>query len=220
MYSRVYASTRISMYLCIYLCIYIYIRGRRVATSVFGHCWHTFERKGGMLSRQEKSIIHVRKNRYISGSIWYRCFSEKKTKYDTCERVVCLLERKLIFASKSLVFWWLQQTATDCNRLQQTATDCNRKKAHLCVKEPCIPMRKSPTLPPTTSLQQTATERALQFLQRPSHFPVSDLSTCMSIYPCIYLWMCLCIYARMFHACMHLRVYLCICLCKYACMRV
>ena len=42
----------------------------------------------------------------------------------------------------------------DCNRLQQTATDCNRKKAHLCVKEPCIPM----TATDCNRLQQTATD--------------------------------------------------------------
>jgi len=42
----------------------------------------------------------------------------------------------------------------DCNRLQQTATDYNRKKAHLCVKEPCIPM----TATDHDRLQQTATD--------------------------------------------------------------
>jgi len=52
----------------------------------------------------------------------------------------------------------------DCNRLQQTATDYNRKKAHLCVKEPCIPMtatdcnRLQQTAFDCSRLQQTATD--------------------------------------------------------------
>ena len=134
---------------------------------------------------------------YMRGRILHMSFSRKKMKYDTCERVVCFFDRRLIFASKSLVLWWLQQTAIDCNRLQQTVTE-----RRLIFASKRLVFRW---------------ERGLHFLRRPRHFPASDLSICISIYPCIYVCMCLSIYVSMcvcvywcIHVSMHRRVYLCI----------
>ena len=101
-----------------------------------------------MLSQQEKSIIHVRKN-------------TKHVRKHLIDVLFCK-ENNILYMCASSMF--SRMKAHLCVKepcIPMTATDCNRKKAHLCVKEPCIPMRKSPTLAPTTSLQQTATERAL-----------------------------------------------------------
>jgi len=45
-----------------------------------------------------------------------------------------------IFSEKGSYLRQRALYSDDRNRLQQTATDCNIKKAHLCVKKPCIPM--------------------------------------------------------------------------------
>ena len=104
----------------------------------------------------------------------------------------------------------LQQTATDCNRLQQTATDCNRKKAHLCVKEHCMPIIKSrgPTLPPTTKPLPCVQSLYL-------HIYLSmHLSIYVSLYLCAYVstyvFTRLCIYV-----CIHASIYLSICIYIY-----
>ena len=101
----------------------------------------------------------------------------------------------------------------DCNRLQQTATDCNRKKAHLCIKEPRIPM----TATDCNRLQQ---KEGLSLRQRASYsdekkpYTSSDnqatslclisLSTYLSSYASIYLCvsvsmrMCVLMYSRVY----------------------
>ena len=187
-----------------------------------------------MFSRKEKKydtcekeydtcFFLERKSNLIHMSEWY-AFSEKA---HLCVKEPCILmtatDCNRLQQKEGSSLRQRALYSDDCNRLQQTATDCNRKKAHLCLKEPCIPRRKSSTLPPTTSLQQTATERALQFLRRRSHFPVSDLSYLSihaSIYLCVFVCMRVCVYWCI-HACMHLRVYLCIyasiylSICKY-----
>jgi len=168
--------------------------------------WLTFVPKSGMFSRKEKKVW------YMWERIWYICFSWKKLKYDTYERVVCFLGRRLIFASKRLVFWWLQQTATDCNRLQRTATE----RRLIFASKSLVFRWLQQTATDCNRLQQTATERTLHFLRRPSHFPVSDISICISIHPCIYVCICLCIYAR---TCvlMYSRVYASTCVSMYLC---
>jgi len=106
-------------------------------------------------------------------SEWYVCSTEGS----------CLRQRALYY--------------DEYNRLQQTAIDCNRKKAHLCVKEPCIPMRKSPTLPPTTK----------------------PLPCIRSLYLHIYLFMHLSIYVSLYlraYVCIDVFTRLCIYVCIYA----
>jgi len=197
------------------------VRGRRgfgaLLTQIWAQEWYVFS-KGKKLW-------------YMWERIWYMFFPWKKIKFDTYERVVCFLgkissvrqralysddcnrlqqtatERRLIFATKSLVFRWLQQTATDCNRLQQkegsslferalyseekelntssddqSATDCNRK---------------GPAIPPTEK-------------------PLPCVRSLVSIYPCIYLPMRLCMYARMC-VLMYSRVYASTCVSMYLC---
>ena len=83
-----------------------------------------------------------------------------------------------------------------------------QKSRHIPAKEPCIPSRKSPPLPPKTKPRGCVQSLYLK-----------------SVSLCIYVFMYLCIYVSMYlcrcaYVCTYILVFLCIYVCIYASMHL